>query len=262
MRNIIAVFKRELKSYFSSQIIYVISAVFMLVIGSLFRQAFFEFASRSMRILQYQYNYGSGNVEFINVNSVSLGLFNYINFIFLLIIPLLTMRLYSEEKKSGTIELLMTSPITSMEIMIGKFLSCFSVYSIMLFLTAAYMVILAIQSHGQLDLRPIISSYAGTFLFGAAIIPIGMFFSSTTENQIVAGFTTISAGLALWILVFSAPLFSPPFDSIVSFLSPASHLDFFKLGMFGLEDIVYFLSMSLFWLVLTWMSVESTRWRQ
>ena len=148
--------------------------------------------------------YGSGNVEFININSVSLGVFNYMNFIFLLIIPLLTMRLYSEEKKSGTIELLMTSPISSMEIMLGKYFSCLSVYSIMLVLTTFLMGILAIQSQGQLDIRPVLSSYLGTFLFGAAIIPIGMFFSSLTENQIVAGFTTISVELALWILIFSA----------------------------------------------------------
>ncbi len=156
----------------------------------------------------------------------------------------------------------MTSPITSMEIMLGKFFSCLSVYSIMLFLTSALMLILTIQSQGQLDIRPILSAYLGTFLFGAALIPVGMFFSSLTENQIVAGFTTISVGLALWILVFSSSVFSPPFDSIVSFLSPASHLDFMKLGMVGFENISYFLSMSLFWLVLTWMSVESARWRQ
>src|SRR3989339_741437 len=150
MQNMLAVYKRELGSYFTSQIFYIISAVFIFVIGNMYKNVFFEFAQKSMQLLKYPWNYGDANLNFINVNVVSMQTFQYMNFILLLIVPLLTMRLYAEEKKSGTMELLMTSPITTTQVLIGKFLSCFTIYSFMVMLTVAFMVILNIQANGQL----------------------------------------------------------------------------------------------------------------
>jgi len=262
MKNIFAVYIRELKSYFSSQIFYIISAVFIFVTGNMFKNVFFEFASESMRQLRYKWDYGEAGINFINVNLVTLQTFNYMNFILLLIVPLLTMRLYAEEKKSGTMELLMTSPITTTQVLLGKFFSCFTIYTLMVLLTASFMVIAAIQSKGQLDLAPVITSYCGTLLFGAAIIPIGMFSSSLTENQIVAAVISLSIVLGLWILIFSAQFFNYPFNDFVAFISLAEHLESFTRGFVGIKHIVYYISMSLFWLMLTGMNVESSRWRQ
>ena len=262
MRNISAVYIRELKSYFSSQIFYVISAVYIFVIGYMFRNAFFRFASESMRRLRYIWSYGSENADLVNVNVVSIQTFQYINFILLLIVPMLTMRLYAEEKKSGTMELLMTSPITTTQVLLGKFFSCLTIYSLMVILTGFFMVILTIQSNNQLDIGPVISSYIGTFLFGAAVIPIGIFSSSLTENQIVAAVITLSVILGLWILIFSAQFFNYPINDFISFLSLSEHLNSFTLGFIGVKHVFYYLSMSIFWLTLSWMSVESARWRQ
>jgi ABC-2 type transport system permease protein len=262
MNNLLAVYRREMKSYFSSQTFYIISAVFIFVMGYMFRNIFFEFATRSMKLLKYQWDYGASNLSFININVVSMQTFQYMNFILLLIVPLLTMRLYAEEKKVGTMELLMTSPITTTQILLGKFFSCFTLFSMMVILTVPFMVILAKLSHGQLDIGPVISSYAGTLLFGAAVIPIGMFASSFTENQIVAAITSLSMILGLWILIFSAQFFNSPYNDFIAYISLPEHLESFSMGFIGINHIVYYLSVSLFWLVLTGMNVESARWRQ
>ena len=262
MRNVLAVYFKELKSYFSSQIFYIISAVFMIVIGNTFKNEFFKFAMDSMRIVKYVMEFSGSGVEFINVNAVSFKTFNFINFILLLIVPLLTMRLYAEEKKNGTMEFIMTSPITTLQVLLGKFFSCLTIYSLMVMLTVSFMIILSVQSDGQLDVRPVISSYLGTILLGAAIIPIGIFFSSVTENHIISAFMSMSVLLALWILIFSAQFFSFPFNEFIAFISISEHLDSFKRGFIGVRHIIYFISMSIFWMTLSWMSVESTRWRQ
>ncbi len=262
MKSILAVYFRELKSYFTSQIFYIISAVFIFVVGNMFKNVFFQFATESMRQLRYKWDYGEAGIRFININLVSLQTFNYMNFILLLIVPLLTMRLYAEEKKSGTMELLMTSPITTTQVLLGKFFSCFTIYMLMVVLSASFMVIMAIQSKGQLDLAPVISSYIGTLLFGAAIIPIGMFSSSLTENQIVAAVISLSLVLGLWLLIFSAQFFNYPFNDFVAYISLPEHLESFTRGFIGIKHVVYYLSMSLFWLALTGISVESARWRQ
>ena len=219
MRNVLAVYFKELKSYFSSQIFYIISAVFMLVIGNTFKNEFFKFAMDSMRIVKYVMEFSGSGVEFINVNAVSFKTFNFINFILLLIVPLLTMRLYAEEKKNGTMEFIMTSPITTLQVLLGKFFSCLTIYSLMVMLTVSFMIILTVQSDGQLDLRPVISSYLGTILLGVAIIPIGIFFSSVTENQIISAFMSMSVLLALWILISNDKFFRLPYNQYIAVIS-------------------------------------------
>ena len=262
MRNVLAVYFKELKSYFSSQIFYIISAVFMLVIGNTFKNDFFQFARDSMRIVKYVMEFSESGVEFINVNVVSFKTFNFINFVLLLIVPLLTMRLYAEEKKNGTMEFIMTSPITTLQVLLGKFFSCLTIYCLMVMLTVSFMIILTVQSGGQLDVRPVISSYFGTILLGVAIIPIGIFFSSITENQIISAFMSMTVLLGLWILISSAQFFSFPFNEFIAFISISEHLDSFKRGFIGVRHIIYYISLSIFWMTLSWMSVESTRWRQ
>ncbi len=184
------------------------------------------------------------------------------NLFMLIIVPMLTMRLYAEEKKSGTMELLMTSPITTSQVLLGKFFSCFTIYTLMVMLTSFFMVILTIQSNGQLDIGPVISSYLGTLLLGVAIIPIGIFSSSLTENQIVAAIITLSVILGLWILDISAQFFNYPINEFILFASISEHLNSFTLGFIGIKHIFYYLSVSVFWLTLSWMNVESARWRQ
>lgn len=280
MQKTWAVYTRELGSYFSSQIIYVIAAVFIIIVGNMFKNAFFQFADESMRLLRMTWQFGSQNVNLININGVALGVFSYINLMLLLITPLLTMRLYAEEKRNGTMELLTTSPITTTQVLLGKYLSCLTIYTLLTGLTAVFMLLLGFYSEvefvglpfleslkiiptfTQLDMGPIILSYIGTFMLGVAIIPIGMFFSSLTENQIVAAFTSLSVLLVLWILLRTALQFSYPWNEIIAYISLSEHQNLLKLGFFGIKHVVFYMTVSLFWLVLTWMSVESARWRQ
>ena len=261
MRNIAAVYYRELKSFFTSQIFYVISAVFIFAIGNMFKNVFFDFALRSMEILKLQWEQGPSNLIFINVNQVPIGTFGAMNFILLLIVPVLTMRLYAEEKKSGTIELLMTSPITTLQVLLGKYFSCLTIYSILVLLTSVFMVILTIQSQGLLDIRPVISAYLGSLMLGIGIIPIGIFCSSITENQIIASAVSLTIILGLWVLLFSAQFFAYPINNLIAYISITEHLESFTHGFIGVRHVVYYISLSIFWLFLTWMSVESTRWR-
>ena len=262
MRNIFAVYVREIKSYFSSQIFYIIAAVFLLTIGNVFKNSFFRFASQSMSQQRYYFTTGDTSINYLNVNSVALSTFQYTQFILLLIVPILTMRLFSEEKKNGTIELLMTSPITTTQILLGKYFSCFSIYSLLVLLTSLFTVILTVQSQGQLDILPVLSTFLGTFLLGLAIIPIGIFASSLTENQIVAAMITLSISLGFWLILYSAQVFEYPFNRIIEFISLSGHLITFGIGYVGVQHIVYYFSMATFWLFLSWISIESARWRQ
>jgi len=261
MRNALAVYTREIKSYFVSPIFYIIAMVFMLVVGNTFKDNFFNFASTTMNLLRRASNIG-GEIPIMNVNVVASSMFTFMNFVFLLIVPLLTMRLYAEEKKTGTMELLMTSPITTVQVLFGKFFSCMTIYFFMMLLTLAFVIIMMFQSNGKLDWGPVLSSYLGTLLLGSAIVSIGMFFSSLTENQIVAATVSLSVLMGIWLLVFSARFLSPPFNDLVRYLSLSEHLDSFTQGFIGIKHITYFISMTIFWLFLTGINVESARWRQ
>ena len=262
MRTFWAVYKRELKSYFVSPIFYILATVFILVVGNTFKDTFIGFSSQTMLALRNYANYGGAAFPMMSVNTVSARLFTLINFNFLLIVPLLTMRIYAEERKSGTMEMLMTSPVTTAQVLMGKFFSCLSVYTIILLLTVVFNILIAVMSQGQLDWSPVAAGYLGSFLFGAAMISIGIFFSSVTENQIIAAALALTFTLGLWMLIFSAALIRYPLNVVIMYFSPSDHTDSFVNGMIGVKHIVYYLSMTTFWLVLTGISVESARWRQ
>ena len=261
MRNFWAVYIRELKSYFVSPIFYIVATVFMITVGNTFKDSFFSFATATMRLLQHITNYG-GNIQLMNVNTVMINTVTFMNFIFLLIVPLLTMRLYAEEKKNGTMELLMTSPITTTQVLLGKFFSCLTIYTIMMMMTMAFNVIMSVYSQGKLDWGPVFSAYFGTFLLGSTLISIGMFFSSLTENQIVAAALTVTFSMGLWLLIYTANFLKPPLNDFVRYLSIIEHLDSFAIGYLGIKHVIYFMSMTVFWLTITGMTVESARWRQ
>jgi len=261
MRNAFAVYVREVRSYFVSPIFYILAFVFMVVIGNIFKDSFFAFAAETMRGLRMSQNYRT-SIPMISVDMVARQMFSYINFMFLLVVPLLTMRLYAEEKKSGTMEFLMTSPITTVQVLMGKFFSAFTIYFLMLVPTVAFSIIMMIESNGKLDWGPVLSSYLGSILLGGAIIPIGMFFSSLTENQIVAAAMTIATIMGLWLLVQTSRFLNPPLSDLVRYLSISDHLEYFLFGFISLKHVAYFLSVAVFGLFLTGITVESARWRQ
>jgi ABC-2 type transport system permease protein len=177
----------------------------------------------------------------------------------LFVLPLITMRTYSEEKRSGTIELLLTSPLTDFQIIMGKFLGAVSLYALMMIVTWIHIGILFV--YGNPEWKPIATGYLGLLLMGASFISIGLLISSLTKNQIVAGMITFAVLLLLWTIGWMQDSASPFMQKVLSALSLTDRFDDFAKGILDLKHVVYYLSFITFGLFLTAKSVDSERWR-
>src|SRR3954465_8369219 len=191
MRNVIAIADKELRSYFASPIAYILIGFFLLPFGVFFYLYLTAFVKQSLQMAQF------GGAMNINQQVIRYVLQNA-SVIILFIMPMITMRTYSEEKRSGTIELLLTSPVTDLEIILGKFFGALALYAAMLLVTMLYMLILF--KIGNPEWRPIVAGYLGLLLMGGCFLSTGLFISSLTKNQIVAGFLTFATFLMLWII--------------------------------------------------------------
>jgi len=197
----------------------------------------------------------------LNLNEmVVTQFFAVMDFIWLLIVPMLTMRLYAEEKKTGTIELLMTSPISSVQVLLGKFFACFSLYAIIVSLTMVYFLIL--EAYGSPDWGPIFSGYLGYLFLGATFISVGILASALTENQIVAVLLSFGILLMFWLIDWSASFAGPTAAKILQYVSFIEHLEDFQRGVIDSRDVVFYLSFTFFCLFLTTRVIESRRWRR
>jgi ABC-2 type transport system permease protein len=177
----------------------------------------------------------------------------------LFLLPIITMRTYSEEKRSGTIELLLTSPISDVEIILGKFFGALGLYCVMLLVTMIYVGVLFF--FGKPEVKPIVSAYLGLLLVGASFISIGLFISSLTKNQIVAAAGTFTFVLMLWIIDWFGDQAGPTTREIVSYLSITKHFEDFAKGVIDTKHIIYYLSFITLGLFLTAKSVDTERWR-
>ena len=180
-------------------------------------------------------------------------------FLFLVATPFLTMRLLAEESRSGTIETLMTAPVTETAVILSKFLGTLVFFAFMLLPTLGYVVILCVL--GEPDLGPIVSAYIGLLLTGAHFIAIGLFCSALTRSQVVAGVTALIILLTLWGLGEVAASMGGSFEPIVSYLGTWQHLRPFAYGRITFRDTFFFLSSAAFWLFLSVRVLESRRWR-
>jgi len=196
----------------------------------------------------------------VNINQMVYSpLFHNMSIILLLMIPLLTMRLFSEEKKTGTDELLYTSPISVGQIILGKYLAALAVLAAMLILTGVLSIFTF--AYGNPELPQILNGYLGLFLMGAAFIGVGLFFSSLTENQIVSAILTFGALLLFWILNWAAYSASGMWKDVLDYLSFFQHFDDLTRGILDTTDLVYYLSFAFFGLFLTHSVIQSRRWR-
>ncbi len=259
MRNCWAVYAREIRSYFSSPIAYAVMAGFLLIAGYFFYAILSSFLQYAMRA-SMQAQYYQMAPPAVNVNMLALRPFFYnVAIIMVFAIPLITMRLYAEEKKTGTLELLLTSPIRSSETILGKYLAAFTLYCTLLACTFFYQLILL--SHGRPELGQILSSYLGLFLLGGAFIAVGIFVSALTENQIVAGFITVILLLFFWVIGWATDFATGVLGSVIGYVSLLTHFDDFAKGVIDVKNICLYLSFIVFFLFLTLMSVESAKWR-
>ena len=252
MRNIIAIADRELRSYFASPIAYIIIGFFLLPFGVFFYLYLAAFVRQGLQQAQF------GGAMNINQNVIRYVLQNA-SVIILFIMPMITMRTYSEEKRSGTIELLLTSPLTDVEIILGKFFGALGLYIAMLSVTLPYMGILFY--YGNPEWRPLVAAYLGLLLMGGAFVSLGLLISSTTNNQIVAGIVSFVVFLLLWIVGWFADSAGPTIGPITSLLSITEHFDDFSKGIIDTKHVLYYLSLITFGLFLTAKSVDTERWR-
>jgi ABC-2 type transport system permease protein len=252
VRNVLALADKELRSYFASPIAYVIIGLFALLFGWFFYVHLTVFVAQTGEMMQM------GRTPNLNQDMVRGVLLNSA-VIILFVMPMITMRTYSEEKRSGTIELLLTSPITDWQIIVGKFLGALGLYAAMLLVTLLYMAILFI--FGNPDWRPIAAGYLGLLLMGGCFISVGLLISSLTKNQIVAGFLTFAVFLMLWVINWIGDSSGPTTRAIVTYVSITEHLDDFARGVIDTKHVIYYLSFITFGLFLTAKSVDSERWR-
>ena len=241
--NYYPIFKRELKSYFGSWIAYIISSVFLIMSG------FFFYTDLNFFILW-------------KGQDISEGLWQYffldVRFIILIMVPLLTMRLLSEEKKRGTIEILFTLPLKDSEIILGKYCACVTVFVVMLSLTIPYSIILSIMQ--PIDFAPVAAGYLGLFLLGCSFISIGIFISSLTENDLVSAFVTFVILSLFWFISWNQGAGGETINNILLRISLFDHFLSFARGVVETKDIIYNLIFSLFFLFLTLKSLESRKW--
>jgi ABC-2 type transport system permease protein len=213
------------------------------------------FVQQSEQMMQFGGGGGGTNVNQMMIR----GLFQNTAVIILFVMPMITMRTYSEEKRSGTVELLLTSPITDLEIILGKFIGALTLYASMLVVTMLYMAILF--KIGNPEWRPLVAGYLGLLLMGGCFLSTGLFLSSVTKNQIVAAFLTFATFLMLWIINWLGESSSQTTRDVLNYLSITEHFDDFSRGIIDTKHLVYYLSFITFGLFLTAKSVDSERWR-
>jgi ABC-2 type transport system permease protein len=254
MRNTLAIARKELRSYFTSPIGYIAVGVFALLYGYFYVAMLDYFVRQSMQAGQF------GGPQTMNVNQMMIRpLLQNVTILLLFVMPMITMRAYAEEKRSGTIELLLTSPLSDAEIILGKFLGALLLWCVMLAVSLVHLALL--YAYGRPEWKPIVTAYLGLVLMGGCFISVGLFISSLTKNQIVAAVVTFAVFLFLWIITWIGSFSGPTVDKVTQYLSIVDQFDDFAKGVIDTSHLIYYVSFIGFGLFLTAKSVDSERWR-
>lgn len=235
MRNTTTIALREFKSYLASPMAYVVTGIFLVLTGFLFSISPATYFETSIR-------------GFLGIGSILL----------LLLASVLTMRLLAEERKMGTLELLLTAPVRDSEVILGKFLGSLGILTAMLALTLYYPILLRL--FGDPDWGPIATGYLGLFLLGSVSLAVGLFASSLTSNQLVAAVVAGGILFALWFLGTAADLLPEALGEVIGYLSLSYHFPDFMRGVIDTRGIIYYLSITVLFLFLAIRSLESSRW--
>jgi ABC-2 type transport system permease protein len=262
MKNVWAIYRKEMGHYFVSPIAYVVVGAFLFVSGLLFTIYLQGAIQQAMQMQMEGMQYGM--TQNFDIPSEVLRAFLSVQPILLLIIiPMLTMGVFAEERKRGTIELLMTSPITELDIVLGKFLGLFSLFFLMVLPTLIYMTFMYLHSDPMPPWPVLLAGYLGLLLFGGSLVALGSFISSLTENQIIAAVLTFAIFFVLWIFSFVfATRGSATANTVVSYFSVIQHYEDFPKGVIDTTSLVYYGSFIFLFVFLTIRSVDSMRWRR
>lgn len=259
MRKTFAIFQKELKHFFYSPIAYIVIAAFVIITGFFFYLYLSQFVEMAFMDMVRSQQFRTQPQKFnINLQLIRPFFWN-LALISLFVLPLVTMRLFAEEKRNGTVELLYTTPPTVGNIVIGKFLAGIVFYIIMLLPTVVFQILLFI--YGDPELGPILSGYLGLLLLGSAFMSGGLFISSLTENQIIAAIGGFGLSLVLWVIGWGANFSGPGLKSVLDYLSIINHFEDFAQGVIDTQHIFYYILFSTAGIFLTYKSVESVKWR-
>ena len=235
MKKVIPIFRREIFAYFYSPMAYIVITVFLAITGWFFTSEMFLSNESSLR-----------------------SMFGIIPFVFIFFIPAITMRLLSEERKSGTIELLFTMPISDIEIVLGKYFAGLGLLAVALIFTLPYA--LSIVVLGEPDIGMLVTGYLGLVLMGASYIAIGVFASTVSKNQVIAFIIAFIIIFTLWLIDKFLMLIPPPLVPLLQYLSIDYHYENIGRGVIDSRDVVYYLSLIVFMLSLAKISLESRKW--
>lgn len=259
MTAVKAIFQKEFKTFFYSPIAYVILALFTALAGVffyLYLSGFVEAAFMdAIRSQQYRMAPQKFNVNLMLIRPY----FWNIALISLFTLPTITMRLYSEEKRNGTVELLYTTPVTPLQIVLAKFLAGLAFYVVLLVPTMIFQMILFV--YGSPEFGPVLSGYLGLILMGSAFISAGLFISTTTENQIIAAIGGFGLSLLLWVVGWGANFAGPIFRGFLNYISIINHFEDFAQGVIDSSHIIYYLLFSITGIYFSLKTVESVKWR-
>lgn len=238
MTSVPTLVRREANAIFLSPIVYVVTAVFLLLSGYFFYAITVNTREPSLRYV---------------LDNMAITL--------LFVTPMITMRLLAEEAKSGTLQTLMTAPVTDLEVVLAKFIAGLLFYVVMIAPTIVYCVILYWLADPNPDLGQMVAGYLGLLLLGGMFVSIGLLFSSLTQNQIVAAISSLVVLLLLWVIGWAAGLTSGVLKDVLEYLGIGTHLNSFRKGLIDTRDVIYYVSITAFALFLTVRSLESRKWR-
>jgi ABC-2 type transport system permease protein len=257
VRNVLAIAAKDLRAYFVSPIGYVVLTGFLLLGGWFF----FNLLARFNFLLQLYTSFRNVQAaEAMNLNEMVIApLLHNLSIILVILVPVITMRAFAEEKRAGTYELLMTSPLSVTEIVFGKFLGAFVFLFVMLLLTGIYPLILVL--YGNPEVGVILGGFFGLLLLATTFLSVGLFTSSLTENQIIAAVSCLVALLLLYVIAWPADTAGETLGALLRYVSLTEHFAEMVKGVIDTRDVVYFLSVIGLALFLTHRSVESLRWR-
>jgi ABC-2 type transport system permease protein len=257
MRNALTIAGREVRSYFSSPVAYVLLAAFLALAGYFFYALLTAF---NQALALYSMMRNPEALQRFNLNEMVVRpLLHNMSVLLIFIIPALTMRLFPEEKRSGTYELLLTSPVRIGEIVAGKFLGGLVLVTLMVALSGIFGLILS--RYGNPEIPMMLSGYFGLFLMAVAFLAIGTLISSFTDNVVVAYVGTLFALLVLYTIGWLGETLSGFWGSVVRYLSVTDHFQELTKGVIDTKNLVYFATILIVSLFLTHRSVESVRWR-
>jgi ABC-2 type transport system permease protein len=260
MQSFYAIYRKEMGHYFVSPIAYIFIGIFLFLsawffnyfLSAMIQQSF----TMEMRGMQF------GMPPEIDVpGQVMRGFFGLLSTLVLFFTPILTMGVYAEERKRGTMELLMTSPVTETQIVLGKFLASLSLFVLMLLPTASYVIFMCLRSDPMPPWRMVFAGYAGVLLLGGSLLALGTFISSLTENQLIAAVLTFAAFLFVWVLDLGSNA-TGGIGAVIQYLSVIRHYEDFTRGVIDTSALIYYFSFIALFIFLTVRSIDSMRWRR